>query len=176
MLRLPVHTFADIGDVGEDGLLVTFTHDLWRGDGVPLASGSEEGGVRGVQLGVETVKELYVMRVRSRLGTERSGQTDTDLLVGVVTVTLQPRLIARIEACARVTSARERIIAKVALLEVLSSTLIPALVLFSLLRFRLLQLLLERLEVKRGLLRRFLLLFLEIGEVQILRSGSYDGC
>ena len=48
MLRLPVHTFADIGDVRKDGLLVSFTKDLRRRDGVPLAGGREEGRVRSV--------------------------------------------------------------------------------------------------------------------------------
>ena len=48
MLRLPVHTFADIGNVGEDRLLVSFTEDLRRRDGVPLAGGREEGRVRSV--------------------------------------------------------------------------------------------------------------------------------
>ena len=37
VLRLPVHTFADIGDVGEDRLLVSLAQDLRRRDGVPLA-------------------------------------------------------------------------------------------------------------------------------------------
>ena len=48
MLRLPVHTFADIGDVGEDRLLVSFAEDLRGRDGVPLAGGGEEGRVRSV--------------------------------------------------------------------------------------------------------------------------------
>ena len=48
MLWLPVHTFADIGDVGEDRLLVSFTEDLRGRDGVPLAGGREEGRVRSV--------------------------------------------------------------------------------------------------------------------------------
>ena len=48
MLRLPVHTFADIGDVGEDRLLVSFTEDLRGRDGVSLAGGREEGRVRSV--------------------------------------------------------------------------------------------------------------------------------
>lgn len=41
VLRLPVHTFADIGDVGKDGLLVAVTQKLWRRDRVPLADGGE---------------------------------------------------------------------------------------------------------------------------------------
>ena len=60
MLRLPVHTFADIGDVGEDRLLVAFTKNLRGCDGVPLAGGGEEGGVRGMQLAVEAAKELHM--------------------------------------------------------------------------------------------------------------------
>ena len=61
MLRLPVHTFADIGDVGEDRLLVAFTENLRGCDGVPLAGGGEEGRVRGMQLAVEPAKELYMV-------------------------------------------------------------------------------------------------------------------
>lgn len=129
-----------------------------------------------MQLGVESVKELYVVEGQEPACNRIGRRMDTDLLVGVVTIAFQPRLVAGIEACTSLPCTRERIIAKVTLLEFLRSTLVSALVLFSLLRFRLLQLLLECLEVKRGLLRRFLLLFLEIGEVQILRSGSYDGC
>lgn len=45
MLGLPVHPLADVGDVGEDRLLVAFTQDLWRRDSITLASGVEEGGV-----------------------------------------------------------------------------------------------------------------------------------
>ena len=48
MLRLPVHTFAYVGDIGEDRLLVSFTEDLRGRDGVPLAGGREEGRVRSV--------------------------------------------------------------------------------------------------------------------------------
>lgn len=58
VLRLPVHTFADIGDVGKDGLLVAITQKLWRRDRVPLANGGEEGGVGCMELGVEAVEEL----------------------------------------------------------------------------------------------------------------------
>ena len=58
VLRLPVHTLADIGNVGEDGLLVAFTQDLRGRDGVSLAGGREQCGVRGVQLAVEAVEEL----------------------------------------------------------------------------------------------------------------------
>ena len=57
VLRLPVHTPADLGDVGEDGLLA-LAHDLRGRDREPLAGGLQELGVRGVQLGVEAVKEL----------------------------------------------------------------------------------------------------------------------
>lgn len=59
VLRLPVHTLADIGNVGEDGLLVTFAHDLRRCDGVTPASRCEESGVGCVQLAIEPVEELY---------------------------------------------------------------------------------------------------------------------
>lgn len=37
MLRLPVHPLADITDVGEDTLLVSFPVNARRGDRVPLA-------------------------------------------------------------------------------------------------------------------------------------------
>ena len=58
VLGLPVHTFADVGDVGEDRLLVTFTCELRRRDSVTFAGGSEECGVGGMELGIESVKEL----------------------------------------------------------------------------------------------------------------------
>ena len=58
MLWLPVHTFADIGDVGEDRLLVSLAQDLRRRDGVPLAGRGEQGGVGCVQLAVEAMEEL----------------------------------------------------------------------------------------------------------------------
>ena len=58
VLGLPVHTLADIGDVGEDGLLVAFTQDLRRRDCVTLAGGCEEGGVGSMKLAVETMEEL----------------------------------------------------------------------------------------------------------------------
>ena len=58
VLWLPVHTLADIGDVGEDGLLVAFTQDLRRRDRVTLAGGCEEGGVGCVKLAVETMEKL----------------------------------------------------------------------------------------------------------------------
>ena len=63
VLGLPVHTFADVGDVGEDGLLVAFTCELRRRDGVTFAGGGEECGIRGVKLSVESVKELDIRRV-----------------------------------------------------------------------------------------------------------------
>lgn len=58
VLRLPVHTFADVGDVCKDGLLVAVTQKLWRRNRVPLADGGEEGRVGGMKLGVEAVEEL----------------------------------------------------------------------------------------------------------------------
>ena len=58
VLRLPVHTFADVGDVGKDGLLVTLTHDLgWR-DSVTFAGRCEKSGIRCVELTEEPVEEL----------------------------------------------------------------------------------------------------------------------
>ena len=63
VLGLPVHTFADVGDVGEDGLLVAFTCELRRRNCVTFASGGEECGVRGVKLSVESVKQLDIRRV-----------------------------------------------------------------------------------------------------------------
>jgi hypothetical protein len=59
MFGLPMHPFADVCDIGEDGFLVTFAEDLWRGDGVPLARGGEEGGVRRVQGDIEALEELF---------------------------------------------------------------------------------------------------------------------
>ena len=47
VLRLPMHTSADLGDVGEDGLLA-LSHDLRGRDREPLACGLQERGVRGV--------------------------------------------------------------------------------------------------------------------------------
>ena len=67
VLGLPVHTFADVGDVGEDRLLVAFTCELRRRNGVTFAGGSEECGVRGMKLSVESVKELDIRRVSLRL-------------------------------------------------------------------------------------------------------------
>ena len=58
VLRLPVHAFADVGDVGKDGLLVTLTHDLgWR-DSVTFAGRCEKSGIRCVELTEEPVEEL----------------------------------------------------------------------------------------------------------------------
>ena len=58
MLWLPVHTFADIGDVGEDRLLVAFAQDLRGRDGVPLAGRGEKGRVGCMQLAIKAMKEL----------------------------------------------------------------------------------------------------------------------
>ena len=58
VLRLSVHTLADFGDVGEDGLLVSFAQHLrWR-DGVTLACRIPQRWVCRVQLGVEAIEEL----------------------------------------------------------------------------------------------------------------------
>ena len=67
VLGLPVHTFADVGDVGEDGLLVAFTCELRRRNCVTFAGGGKECGVRGMELSVESVKELDIRRVSLRL-------------------------------------------------------------------------------------------------------------
>lgn len=38
VLICTLHAFADVGDVGKDGLLVSFTKTLWRWDFVALAT------------------------------------------------------------------------------------------------------------------------------------------
>ena len=53
-----MHTLANVGDVAEDGLLVSFSHQLRWCERVSLASRVQEGGVRGMQLGVEALEEL----------------------------------------------------------------------------------------------------------------------
>ena len=58
VLRLSVHSFTDIGDIGEDRFLVSFSHDLWGSDGVPFGARGEKSRVRGMELTVETLKEL----------------------------------------------------------------------------------------------------------------------
>ena len=58
VLGLAMHTLANVGDVREDGLLVSFTEDLRRRDRVPLPCGREQCGVGCVQLAVEPVKKL----------------------------------------------------------------------------------------------------------------------
>ena len=58
VLGLAMHTLANVGDVREDGLLVSFTKDLRRRDRVPLPCGREQCGVGCVQLAVEPVKKL----------------------------------------------------------------------------------------------------------------------
>ena len=60
VLRLPVHSFTDIGNVGEDRFLVSFSHDLRRSNGVAFGAGGEKGGIRGMKLSVETLKKLPV--------------------------------------------------------------------------------------------------------------------
>lgn len=53
VLRLPVHSLADIGHVREDCLLVTVTHDLGRRNRVPLATHRQRAGVLRMELSVE---------------------------------------------------------------------------------------------------------------------------
>ena len=48
VLGLSVHPLANFRDVGEDGLLVSFTQHLGRSDCVALACRSEKRGVGGV--------------------------------------------------------------------------------------------------------------------------------
>lgn len=55
----PLHTLANLGKVGEDGLLVAFTHALGRWDLVALGS---SGGVVGVLLG-EKAEESALRRM-----------------------------------------------------------------------------------------------------------------
>ena len=58
VLRLPVHSFTDIGNIGEDRLLVSFSHDLWGSNSVAFGAGGEKSWVGGMKLGVETLKKL----------------------------------------------------------------------------------------------------------------------
>ena len=53
-----MHSFTDIGDIGEDRFLVSFSHDLWGGDGVAFSARGEKCGIRGMELSVETLKKL----------------------------------------------------------------------------------------------------------------------
>ena len=53
-----MHTLANVSDVAEDGLLVSFSHELRRRECVALAGRVEQCGIRCVQLGVETPEEL----------------------------------------------------------------------------------------------------------------------
>ena len=58
VLWLTMHTLANVSDVAEDGLLVSFSHELRRRECVALAGRVKQGGIRCVQLGVETPEEL----------------------------------------------------------------------------------------------------------------------
>lgn len=54
-----MHLFADVGDVGEDRLLIALAEELRRRDRVALlACGREQRGVRGVQRRVEAGQQL----------------------------------------------------------------------------------------------------------------------
>lgn len=64
MVLGPLHTLADLGDVGEDGLLVAFTHALRRWDLVALRASS--GMVR-VLLGQEA-EESALQRCQYGVG------------------------------------------------------------------------------------------------------------
>jgi hypothetical protein len=58
--NLPVHFLANLGDVGKDGLFVSFSEQLWWSDGVPFSRGRrEERRVGGVERVVESGQELY---------------------------------------------------------------------------------------------------------------------
>jgi len=60
VLRLSVHSFTDVGNIGEDRFLVSFSHDLWRSNSVAFRTGREKGRVRGMKLAVEPLKKLSV--------------------------------------------------------------------------------------------------------------------
>lgn len=64
MVLGPLHTLADLGDVGKDGLLVAFTHALGRWDLVAL--GAASGMVR-VLLGQEA-EESALQKGQCRVG------------------------------------------------------------------------------------------------------------
>lgn len=55
MFGLPMHSLADIGDIGEYGFFVPFSVNGRRGDGVPFSGRGQEGWVGGVEGGVESV-------------------------------------------------------------------------------------------------------------------------
>lgn len=57
MLVGTLHPLADLGNVGEDGLLVAFTETLWRGDLVALGAGAGEVGVLRVEKREETIEQ-----------------------------------------------------------------------------------------------------------------------
>ena len=59
MLWLSVHSSTDVRNIGKDGFLVSFSHDLWGGDSVAFSVRGEKGGVRSVKLGIESLEELF---------------------------------------------------------------------------------------------------------------------
>ena len=58
VLWLPMHSFANIWDIGEDRFLVSFSHDLWGSNGVTFGAGREEGRIRCMKLAVKALKKL----------------------------------------------------------------------------------------------------------------------
>ncbi len=170
VLGLPVHTFANVGDVGEDRLLVAFTCELRRRDCVTFAGGGKEGGVGSVKLRVESVQEL---KNRCEFGDQQSCKNLAHLLISVVTVALQPRFVPGVKTDA-FAGAGKRIVSELALLHLWHQVLLTTLLLIRVFPLGLVQLLFERLQIERSLLRRFLLLFLEIREIEIFRCGCAD--
>ena len=65
MLVRPLHLLADVGNVGEDGLLVAFTQALWRWDLVGPAAARGKVRVRVVEQLEEAVQQALVV---DRLG------------------------------------------------------------------------------------------------------------
>lgn len=78
VLVLPVHLLANLGQVGEDGLLVSFFEHLRRGDGVS-SSISIELGVLGSKDSEGSREELKAEEEEGKM-VERSARRDSKTL------------------------------------------------------------------------------------------------
>src|SRR5882762_7044561 len=96
MFGLPVHSFADVSDIREDGFFVAFSVDGWRGDCVAFAGRCKKGWVGSVKRSIESVQEL----LKLSLPTHDSEITAmrTNLRIGIFTITLQPRFVSCVES------------------------------------------------------------------------------
>lgn len=110
---------------------------------------------------------------------KRGVEAGEKFVVGVVTVGLEPVLCTGIDACRSLASTSEGIVSKlciIGLVEMIARRNVFPVVLaigsLSILRFRLIELLFECLEVECGLLFRRLFLLLKVGEVGILGDGT----